>query len=146
MMPFSSVAIIEKLALLRIALCKAPVLSRASLRCTSMPAAFAPAALAQAVESSSVADMAQPPFKSRNEPPARSAVFVAIRVLRGRRFGNGDGNDNPHASAQREHHQCCCDQFQMSHDYFPPLVSADRTGYGVEFNVRNMPSIFAMRG
>src|SRR3972149_4671852 len=136
MMPISSVAIIEKLALLTIAFCKASVLSKASWRCTTMPAAFAPAALAYAVGSSLVADMAQPPFTSRNESAARSAVFVAIRVLlairvlRGRRVGRGDGNDNArHACAQREHHQCCRNQFQMSHDHFPPLVSADRTGY-----------------
>src|SRR5580704_1324547 len=36
MMPFSSVAIIEKLALLKIAFCRAPVFSRASCRRTSV--------------------------------------------------------------------------------------------------------------
>src|SRR5450631_2909446 len=36
MMPFSSVAIIEKLALLKIAFCRAPVFSRASWRRTSV--------------------------------------------------------------------------------------------------------------
>src|ERR1700688_1908999 len=36
MMPFSSVAIIEKLALLKIAFCRAPVFNRASWRRTSV--------------------------------------------------------------------------------------------------------------
>lgn len=63
--------------------------------------------------------------------PARSAAFVAIRVLRGRRTGQGDGGDKPHACAQREYRQCCRNQFQMSHDNFSLLVGADRTGYGV---------------
>src|ERR1700675_79280 len=36
MMPFSSVAMIEKLALLKIAFCRAPVFSRASWRRTSV--------------------------------------------------------------------------------------------------------------
>src|ERR1700690_716114 len=43
MMPFSSVAIIEKLALVRIAFCKAPVLSNASWRRTSVVLSALPA-------------------------------------------------------------------------------------------------------
>jgi hypothetical protein len=37
MTPFSSVAMLEKLALLKIAFCSAPVLSRAASRRTSLP-------------------------------------------------------------------------------------------------------------
>src|SRR5450759_293530 len=44
MTPFSSVAILEKLALLRIAFCKAPVFSTASLRRTSVMTSTVPAA------------------------------------------------------------------------------------------------------
>src|ERR1039458_2319897 len=44
MTPFSSVAILEKLALLKIAFCKAPVLSRASSRRTSVMTSTVPAA------------------------------------------------------------------------------------------------------
>jgi len=44
MTPFASVAILEKLALLKIALCKAPVLSKASWRRTSVMPAAVPAA------------------------------------------------------------------------------------------------------
>src|SRR5882757_2360515 len=45
MPPFASVAMLEKLALLKIALCKAPVFSRASACCTSISRADAGAAL-----------------------------------------------------------------------------------------------------
>src|ERR1035437_3009115 len=44
MSPFSSVAILEKLALLKIAFCKAPVFSRASSRRTSVMTSTLPAA------------------------------------------------------------------------------------------------------
>src|ERR1700687_4115909 len=49
MTPFASVAMLEKLALLKIALCNAPVLSRASLCRTSMLASAASAVLLSAV-------------------------------------------------------------------------------------------------
>ena len=48
MTPFSSVAILEKLALLKIAFCKAPVFRRASLRRTSATTSTAPEASAMA--------------------------------------------------------------------------------------------------
>jgi hypothetical protein len=54
MTPFASVAILEKLALLKIAFCKALVLKRASLRCVSMQAASVPAALSREAELSFV--------------------------------------------------------------------------------------------
>src|ERR1019366_2872971 len=60
MTPFSSVAILEKLALLKIAFCKAPAFSRASLRWTSMTTSSVPAAAGMA-ESWFCADMSQPP-------------------------------------------------------------------------------------
>src|SRR4030095_12186446 len=44
MTPLSSVAILEKLALLRIAFCKAPVFSKTSLRRTSVMTSTVPAA------------------------------------------------------------------------------------------------------
>src|ERR1035437_1601555 len=44
MTPFSSVAILEKLALLKVAFCRAPVFSRASSRRTSVITSTAPAA------------------------------------------------------------------------------------------------------
>src|SRR3989338_6094756 len=62
MTPFASVAMLEKLALLTIALCRAPALSSASLCCTSMLAASMPAAWSRAAESSFFAGMAQAPF------------------------------------------------------------------------------------
>ena len=43
MMPFSSVAMIEKLALVRMAVCSAPVFSKASWRLTSVMRAALPA-------------------------------------------------------------------------------------------------------
>src|SRR4249919_383812 len=57
MMPFSSVAIIEKLALVRIAYCKAPALSSAFWWRTSAVVSTAPASWAM-VGSSAILDMA----------------------------------------------------------------------------------------
>ena len=66
MTPFSSVAMLEKLALLKIAFCKAPVLSRASWRRTSMLAAVVPAALSRMEESEFFSAMASTiPLTSR---------------------------------------------------------------------------------
>src|SRR5208282_760063 len=59
MTPFSSVAILEKLALLNIASCKAPALSRASLRWTSVATSSVPPA--GMAESRFCDDMSQPP-------------------------------------------------------------------------------------
>src|SRR5450756_2243038 len=57
MTPFASVAILEKLALLKIAFCKAPVLSKASWRRTSVMPSALPAAGLRMAESRSFADM-----------------------------------------------------------------------------------------
>jgi hypothetical protein len=61
MTPFSSVAMLEKLALLKIAFCRAPVLSRASLRRTSVTTSGLPAASSRMTESWCSVDMAQSP-------------------------------------------------------------------------------------
>src|SRR5512140_3023475 len=61
MTPFSSVAILEKLALLKIAFCKAPVLSRASSRRTSVTTSTVPAASSETTGSWSCGDMFRPP-------------------------------------------------------------------------------------
>src|ERR1017187_3868321 len=65
MTPFSSVAILEKLALLKIAFCKAPVFSRASSRRTSVMTSTVPAPSAEIARSSDCAGtqvMAPPSF------------------------------------------------------------------------------------
>src|SRR3972149_9479701 len=59
MMPFSSVAIIEKLALVRIAFCKAPVLSNACWRRASVRPSALPA-LSRMAELLAVSNMAGP--------------------------------------------------------------------------------------
>src|SRR5947207_1362141 len=81
MMPFSSVAMIEKLALFRIALCKAPVLSRASSRCTSILAASEPASLSRAAESGFVASMAQTSVQFVKVVTAIQEGVVALPAL-----------------------------------------------------------------
>src|SRR3989337_655037 len=66
MTPFASVAILEKLALLKIAFCKAPVLSNASWRRTSvMPGSVLPASSAK-VGPFPVLDMAD--FREKRTP------------------------------------------------------------------------------
>src|SRR3972149_1459464 len=67
MMPFSSVAIIEKLALVRIAFCKAPVLSNASWRRISVMPPALPAPSAR-VGPFSVLDMADFREKRTKDP------------------------------------------------------------------------------
>src|SRR3989442_8849017 len=58
MTPFSSVAMLEKLALLKIAFCKAPVLSRAASRRTSVMASALPASPSRKAELWICSDMA----------------------------------------------------------------------------------------
>src|ERR1035437_5658434 len=57
MTPFSSVAMLEKLALLKIAFCSAPVLSRAASRRTSVTTSTVPAASSEMAGSWYCADM-----------------------------------------------------------------------------------------
>src|SRR5580704_3068020 len=61
MTPFSSVAMLEKLALLKIAFCKAPAFIRASLRRASVTTFSLPAAAAGMAESRFCADMFESP-------------------------------------------------------------------------------------
>src|ERR1700722_10479827 len=72
MIPFSSVAMIEKLALFRIAACRAPVLSRVSWRWISMPAA-----LSRAADSSVTVDIGYSPFETELLRGAQPAWAVA---------------------------------------------------------------------
>src|ERR1017187_1979623 len=61
MTPFASVAILEKLALLKIALCSAPALSSASSRRTLVTTSTVPAASSGMAGSWYCSDMYQPP-------------------------------------------------------------------------------------
>src|ERR1017187_8584826 len=75
MTPFSSVAMLEKLALLKIAFCSAPVLSRAASRRTSVTTSTVPAASSEMAGSWYCADMSQPP--SNLTPLAASSLRTA---------------------------------------------------------------------
>src|ERR1017187_164881 len=70
MTPFSSVAMLEKFSLLKIAFCSAPVLSRAASRRTSVTTSTVPAASSEMAGSWYCADMSQPPSNLRPWPPA----------------------------------------------------------------------------
>src|ERR1035437_10225918 len=61
MTPFSSVAMLEKFSLLKIAFCSAPVLSRAASRRTSVTTSTVPAASSEMAGSWYCADMPHPP-------------------------------------------------------------------------------------
>src|ERR1019366_5737835 len=61
MTPFSAVAMLKKLALLKIAFCSAPVLSRAASRRTSVTTSTVPAASSEMAGSWYCADMSHPP-------------------------------------------------------------------------------------
>src|SRR5450756_1530122 len=74
MTPFSSVAMLEKLALLKIAFCSAPVLSRAASRRTSVTTSTVPAASSEMAGSWYCADIPQPPS---NLTPLASSLRTA---------------------------------------------------------------------
>src|SRR5881296_2248125 len=121
MTPFSSVAMLEKFALLKMAFCKAPVLSRAASRRTSVTASALPASPSRKAESWICSDMAasvqivklKNSITPRTSPPRRigkcignsNAIFsmttvgetiTAIRKL----FVTPSGEDNAGASRQ----------------------------------------------
>src|SRR5882724_11758241 len=84
MTPFSSVAMLEKLALLKIAFCKAPVLSRAASRRTSVTASALPASPSRKAESWICSDMAasvqivklKNSITPRTSPPRRIGKYI----------------------------------------------------------------------
>src|ERR1019366_2007208 len=97
MTPLSSVAILEKLALLKIAFCRAPALSSASLRWTSVTTSSLPAAAPRMTESWCFADMSQPPSslltgislgESRAVPPQHSPLQTLDYIANRRTGGN----------------------------------------------------------
>src|SRR3954469_18502016 len=69
--PFSSVAMIEKLALLRIAFCKAPVFSNASFRRTSVIASVAGPESREATSDGVLISLLLVPFSPRRPRPHR---------------------------------------------------------------------------
>src|SRR5580704_17422600 len=77
MTPFSSVAMLEKLALLRIAFCRAPVLSRAAARRISVTTSTVPAAPSTRTGSWHWVDIDQPP--SPNPREALGDFFLSAR-------------------------------------------------------------------
>src|SRR5450759_463454 len=95
MTPFSSVAILEKLALLKIAFCKAPVLSSASSRRTSVTTSTVPAASAEMAGSLDCADIFHPPsaYPDRNshfsdyKPPGFDISVAQLHYLAESRCG-----------------------------------------------------------
>src|SRR5208282_3633218 len=114
--PFSSVAMLEKLALLKIAFCKAPVFSRASLRRTSVATLSLPAAVPGMAESWTCADTSQPPSQllTRLPPPnvaktslrageKNSRVFPSSQQTcqQGRQAGSGRSEARAHPSSPR---------------------------------------------
>src|ERR1017187_2552899 len=78
MTPFSSVAILEKLALLKIAFCKAPVFSRASSRRTSVMTSTMPEASSEIAGSWYCADTE--PAAPLPSPSAKFAVTSAFAM------------------------------------------------------------------
>src|SRR5260221_439790 len=80
MTPFSSVAMIEKLALLRIAFCRAPVLSSASCRRTSAITFAVPASPSRAV-SGSVTLVDKPNLREPSREPSGRPWYEGAGIL-----------------------------------------------------------------
>src|ERR1700693_5276147 len=92
MMPFSSVAIIEKLALLKIAFCRAPVFSRVSWRRTSvMPSGVRVLALITAADVVFLAIILNAPLGSLGGLYAgtRKAVLPVFSISSQRQHSGG---------------------------------------------------------
>src|SRR6202162_4390847 len=104
MTPFSSVAMLEKLALLKIALCKAPAFSRASLRRTSVTTL-----------SLLAAGMGEPPVcADMSAPPSSLLTGVPSRIR-----CNPSVDSRPFIGEQQNDRQPKCQLLLLTYPGFP---------------------------